>query len=220
MMTNNKIGIQLLNPKTLIPYPNNPKKHSEEQVERLSKLIAKYGWTQPIVVDKDMMIIVGHGRRLAALKLGTERVPVVVRDDLSPDEVKALRLGDNRSASTEYDESMVQTELKDLFDQGFEMDLTGYTEKEIEFNTIDLGAFDDTAFVDDVGEAVEAQKVENGKREREIDASESRITDAFGFKTFTVEQTRHVRTFMATVERETGMKGAEAFVQFLTIQGY
>ncbi|MFH3639762.1 ParB/Srx family N-terminal domain-containing protein, partial [Acinetobacter baumannii] len=76
------------------PYELNAKIHSEEQVAKIAESIARFGWDQPIVVDKNGVIIKGHGRRLAAIKLGLIEVPVLVRDDLNEEQVKAARLAD------------------------------------------------------------------------------------------------------------------------------
>lgn len=80
------------NPAELIPYEMNAKKHDEQQIRDLAAAIKKRGFDQPITVDKHDVIITGHGRREAALLAGLERVPVIVRDDLSEEEVKAKRL--------------------------------------------------------------------------------------------------------------------------------
>lgn len=76
------------------PYELNAKIHSEEQVAKIAESIARFGWDRPIVVDKNGVIIKGHGRRLAAIKLGLIEVPVLVRDDLNEEQVKAARLAD------------------------------------------------------------------------------------------------------------------------------
>ena len=96
------------NPAELIPYEMNAKKHDEQQIRDLAAAIKKRGFDQPITVDKHDVIITGHGRREAALLAGLERVPVIVRDDLSEEEVKAKRLEDNRLASIDYDAIKLQ----------------------------------------------------------------------------------------------------------------
>ncbi|HHN9026274.1 phage minor tail protein L [Escherichia coli] len=102
------------NPAELIPYEMNAKKHDEQQIHDLAAAIKKRGFDQPITVDKHDVIITGHGRREAALLAGLERVPVIVRDDLSEEEVKAKRLEDNRLASIDYDAIKLQQELESL----------------------------------------------------------------------------------------------------------
>lgn len=202
----------------LVPYENNAKKHSDEQVEKLAALINKYGWTAPIVVDKDLVIIAGHGRRLAAIALGLEKVPVIIRDDLSEADVMALRLADNRIASTDYDLALEQAELQilDSMDLGIDLTSLGFTEHEVNFSTADLGDFDDTVFVDDIGTAVEKQKSDNEEKVKEIDDVAAPVADALGFKRVSISESRTIRDLMSRMEQNTGKKGAEALIDFVT----
>jgi ParB-like nuclease domain len=110
---------------TLIPYDNNPKKHSPEQIRALAKSIKEHGWTQPIVVDEDNVILAGHGRRLAALELGLTDIPVLVRADLTESQKKAVRIADNTIAALgELDLSALRTEVVELMqDQEFQFSL-------------------------------------------------------------------------------------------------
>lgn len=89
--------VVFISPTKLKPYANNAKKHSRRQVTLLAKAMRTMGFDQPIVVDKDMVIIKGHGRRLAALELKLDLVPVVVRADLTPEQCMASRLADNHA---------------------------------------------------------------------------------------------------------------------------
>lgn len=215
-MTNK--AVTLLAVAELKPYENNAKKHSDEQVEKLSVLINKYGWTAPIVVDKDYVIIAGHGRRLAAINLGLEKVPVIVRDDLSEADVMALRLADNRIASTDYDLALEQAELQllDNMDLGIDLTSLGFTEHEVTFSTADLGDFDDAVFVDDIGSAVEKQKSDNEEKVKEIDDVAAPVADALGFKRVSISESRTIRDLMGRMEQTTGKKGAEALIDFVT----
>jgi ParB-like chromosome segregation protein Spo0J len=199
----------------LIPYAKNAKIHDDAQVTTLAGLIEKHGWTQPIVVDRNGVIIAGHGRRLAAIKLGRLKVPVVVRRDLSPAQANALRLADNRVASTIYDTTLLQTELMELSEAGeIDMNSLGFDTKELDFMTAELGDIDMESFVGDVGEAVETQKAENAKKTAEIDEIASPLTDAFGFKKVTISQSRRIKSFMQECERDTGKRGVDALMSF------
>lgn len=92
----------------IIPYAGNSKKHPQEQIAKLASMLIEYGFDQPIVVDKDMVIIKGHGRRLAAIKAGIKEVPVIVREDLSIAKARASRIADNKIAETDWDlESLI-----------------------------------------------------------------------------------------------------------------
>ena len=116
---------------TITPYVHNAKKHPESQVAGLAGIIAETGWDQPIVVDQDGVIIKGHGRRLAALRLGLDKVPVVVRTDLTPAQVKAARIADNKWAESEWDLDALKIDLGELSATGFDMPLLGFDEKEL-----------------------------------------------------------------------------------------
>lgn len=215
--SNSKIEIWSID--DLKPYEQNAKKHPETQVNKLATAISKFGWTQPIVVWTNGEIIAGHGRRLAALKLGLKKVPVIVRRDLTKTEADALRLADNRVSSTEYDQEAIQAELQRLNDELSEtdFDLTdlGFDQKEIDFIGADLGDIDDSFFVDDVVTAVEEQKTENERSIEKADDTAAPVVDALGFKRVTIAQSRVIHDAMLKIEQKTGKQGSEAFVEFM-----
>ena len=104
----------------LVPYERNAKEHPQEQVEHIANSIKAFGFRSPIVAWKDGTIINGHGRLLAAYKLGLEEVPVIYADDLTEEEANAFRLADNKTAESSWDEFLLADELADLFDFGME----------------------------------------------------------------------------------------------------
>lgn len=113
------------------PYENNPR-DNEEAVEPTAKSIKEFGWQgNPIIVDKDHVIIAGHTRYKAAKKLGMKEVPVVVASKLTPEQVKALRLADNKTGEiAEWDDELLDDELNDILDIdmsefGFDLDVGG-----------------------------------------------------------------------------------------------
>lgn len=108
------------------PYGKNAKKHTDAQVKQVADSIQEFGFNQPIVVDKAGVIIVGHGRYMAAHLLGLEKVPVL-EVDISEEKAKAYRLADNKLNESEWDMPLVIAELKDLDAQGFNIDLTGFS---------------------------------------------------------------------------------------------
>lgn len=108
-------------------YSRNAKKHPFEQIKNVSKSIERFGWAQPLVVDGKNELIIGHCRLEAAKLLGLTEVPVVTMDGLSPKEVKALRLADNKLNESDWDMSLVREELKDLEDIEL-LNLTGFSE--------------------------------------------------------------------------------------------
>jgi hypothetical protein len=126
--TRKKIKVVYKNPADLIPYSNNARTHDSE-LEFLCNSIKEHGFdiSHAIGVDKDMVIIHGHGRRLAALKLGMKEVPVVVRDDLSEEQVMAYRLADNKvSDMSGWDFDLLDQELAFLKDMDVDMTQFGF----------------------------------------------------------------------------------------------
>jgi DNA modification methylase len=117
---------------SVIPYVNNTKKHPSEQVDKIAGSIAEFGFDQPIVVDGEGVVIKGHGRLLASRKLNLSQVPVLVRTDLTPMQVKAARIADNRVAESEWDDEMLRIELGELKDMNFDLSLTGFEAKELD----------------------------------------------------------------------------------------
>lgn len=116
------------------PYENNPR-DNDRAVEALAKSIKSFGWQQPIVVDKNMVVIVGHTRLKAAKKLGAEKVPVVIAENLTDEQAKAYRLADNKTGENAvWDNKKLLEELssfdtKDLF--------TGFKTSEIFEDVLD-----------------------------------------------------------------------------------
>lgn len=127
-----KDDVEKRNPEDLIPYQNNPKDHPEEQVDKIASSIKNFGFVQPIVVDSDNEIIIGHGRLQAAKKLDLEEVPVIKQEDLSEAEVKALRLADNRVDETGFNQEALEVEIDQLDEAGFDVSLAGFDDTEIE----------------------------------------------------------------------------------------
>jgi ParB-like chromosome segregation protein Spo0J len=111
----------------IIPYENNPRRN-EKAVDAVANSIKTFGFNNPIILDKDNVIISGHTRRLASLQLGLERVPCYIAEDLSEEQVRAFRLADNRVASlSTWDEKKLTEEIReilniDLSDFGFKQD--------------------------------------------------------------------------------------------------
>jgi len=126
----------------IIPYVNNPKKHPEEQVKKIASSIREFGFKVPILVDKDYNIIAGHGRYLAAKMLGLKEVPVIVADDLTPAQVRAFRIADNKVAESDWDLEALAAELAQLKEIDYDLKLTGFDDEEIQ-SLIDDLAIDD-----------------------------------------------------------------------------
>jgi DNA modification methylase len=117
----------------LIPYANNARTHSDEQIAEIAASIRAFGWTNPILVDGNDGVIAGHGRLLAARKLGLETVPVIRLGHLSETQRRALVLADNRIAlNSGWNEDLLRIELEELRDLDFDLDLLGFDEAELD----------------------------------------------------------------------------------------
>ena len=115
----------------LVPYERNPRQN-DQAVEAVARSIREYGFQQPIVVDADGVIIVGHTRWKAARKLGLEKVPVHVARDLSPEQVKAYRIADNKTAElAEWNYELLPIELGELQGMSYDLGLLGFSEEEL-----------------------------------------------------------------------------------------
>lgn len=107
------------------PYEKNQKKHDDTQVNNIAISIDKYGFVQPLVLDKDNNIIIGHGRYLAAEKLNMESVPVVYAENLTDEQIRELRILDNKLNESEWDIDKLKLDLEELdfseFDLSFDI---------------------------------------------------------------------------------------------------
>src|SRR3990167_6841039 len=110
------------------PYARNAKKHPDVQLKQIALSLKEYGWRQPIVLDKQGTIIVGHGRWLAyqTYPEGIGKPWIVTADDLTPEQVRGYRLMDNKTNESDWDMALAIEELKELDQLGFNIDLTGF----------------------------------------------------------------------------------------------
>ena len=123
--------IKQLKLKDLIPYANNPRK--KQAIDKVASSIKEFGWQQPIVVDQDMVIVVGHTRYQAAQKLGLDKVPVQIATGLTDAQIKAYRLLDNRANQDAlWDDDMLKIEVQDIDKMDIDLALTGFDEKELD----------------------------------------------------------------------------------------
>lgn len=115
----------------VIPYARNPRKNGDA-IAKVAASLKEFGWQQPIVVDNEMVVIAGHTRLAAARTLGMEKVPVVIADGLTPAQVKAYRLADNRvSQEAQWDDELLSVELEELLADGYNLSETGFDEDEL-----------------------------------------------------------------------------------------
>ena len=116
------MDVRNISVKDLIPYDRNTKKHDKTQINNVAESIKQYGFVQPIVIDKDNVVVIGHCRLLAAKQLKLKEVPCVCVDDLTEEQVKALRIVDNKSNESEWDFDLLADELEELDFDGFDFD--------------------------------------------------------------------------------------------------
>lgn len=126
--------------KELKPYKKNAKKHPKTQVEQIANSIKEFGFTQPVLIDKDNNVVAGHGRVLGAKKAGLKEVPTLCLDDLTEEQIKAYRLADNKLNESDWDFNLLDEELGMLADD-IDMSMFGFDfseeeqkkEKKVEF---------------------------------------------------------------------------------------
>lgn len=128
----------------LIPYRNNARTHSDEQVEKIAKSMREFGFINPVLVDGKFNIIAGHGRVLGAKKLGMKEVPCLFIEDLTEEQKRAYIIADNRLAEDAgWDKEMLKIELEELQNLNFDISLTGF-----EMDDFDFG-MDETEVIED-----------------------------------------------------------------------
>lgn len=124
--------VEMLKIDEIKPYPSNPRKISKKAIEMVGKSIEEYGFRQPIVVDKDNIIIIGHTRFQASRQLGLKEVPCNIAD-LPEEKAKALRIADNRiNEETAWDDAKLIEELNSLLEVDYLIDKLGFTQEELD----------------------------------------------------------------------------------------
>lgn len=127
--------IEFLPTNQVNPYKQNARTHDNHQVDQIAQSIKQFGFINPVVVDKNYEIVAGHGRHMAALKLGLKKIPVIRADHLTDDEVQAYRLADNKIAeNARWDKDLLKVELSYLLsiDSEFNIDVTGFSTAEVD----------------------------------------------------------------------------------------
>ena len=124
--------MKLIDIDTLVPYVNNARTHSDEQVMKLRSSLREFGFINPIIIDRDNNVLCGHGRLLAAKAEGIKQVPCVYADNLTEAQKKAYILADNRMAlDAGWDEDLLAVEMEELQNLGYDLSLTGFDETEL-----------------------------------------------------------------------------------------
>mgnify|MGYP003147720865 CR=1 FL=1 len=149
------MDIKLIELNKLIPYINNPRKN--QNIDKVASSIKEFGFQQPIVVDKEMVIIVGHTRYEASKKLELKKVPITIAN-LTPLQAKAYRLADNRvNQDSQWDFPLLNIEFTDLLDNNYDLENIGFDSKELEDLIVDKDSFL-PATIDDQGKLDESSK--------------------------------------------------------------
>ena len=144
-MATRETTFELRNVDDLIPYARNARTHSPEQIQKLAGSIKEFGFINPIIISQDGGVLAGHGRIMAAQKLGIKQVPCVIESHLTDAQRRAYILADNRLAlDAGWDEEMLKIELAELKEMDFDLDFTGFSDDE-------LKAFLDDEIVDTTG---------------------------------------------------------------------
>lgn len=124
--------MQLVDISRLIPYQNNARTHSKEQINKLRSSLREFGFVNPVIIDREYNVIAGHGRIAAAREEGITQVPCVFVDHLTEAQKKAYILADNRMAlDAGWDEDLLRVELEALEEMGYDLGLTGFDDKEL-----------------------------------------------------------------------------------------
>jgi ParB-like chromosome segregation protein Spo0J len=148
---------------TLIPYINNSRTHSDEQVAQIAASIKEFGFNNPILVDKDSGIIAGHGRLQAARKLGLTEVPCVRLEHLTETQRKAYIIADNRLAlNAGWDNELLTIELNELLADGFALEILGFDSDELKTLLDPLEPTEGLVDEDQVPEVPEEPKTKPG----------------------------------------------------------
>lgn len=132
-VTNKQIQVEYRSTTSLVPYARNARTHSDAQVDQIVESIRTFGWTNPVLIDAAGGIIAGHGRVMAAQKIGMAQVPCIELGHLSDAARRAYILADNKLAlNSGWDEEMLTLEMNELADLGFNLDVIGFSDAEIE----------------------------------------------------------------------------------------
>jgi ParB-like chromosome segregation protein Spo0J len=200
----------------LVPYAMNSKKHDPKQVAKIAASITKHGWTTRIIVEPDGTIIAGHGRRLAAIDLMQEKVPVTVLHGISKEQARALRLIDNKTNEGGHDTALLSQELKELvLDEGIDMG-DFFDVRDLSFAIDDLGDMDLDSLSPDIAPEVTAQTARTEAEIENKDEEEVSLTKAIGISRISGAQSRELKRFIGEAQDFYGVEPAEALLRALS----
>jgi ParB-like chromosome segregation protein Spo0J len=178
--------VELMSIEKLVPYARNPR-ITAHAVDKVAASIKEFGFRQPIVVDSEMVIIVGHVRYQAAQKLALKKVPVHVMEGATPEQVKAYRIADNRTGEeAEWDRELLQLEINELDTGDFDKSVLGFNEEELNSLRLSLESLQDGI---------------EGEEEGELEEADTKAT--IGPYTFVIERGRYLE-WMEEIRQRVG----------------
>jgi len=193
------------------PYERNNKKHPPKQIEQLAASIADQGLNDPITVDDGGVIISGHGRYEAILKLGWTKVPIRCLRGISEAKAAKLRIAANKTSSTEYDLDVLSEELERLSILGENITVMGFDSRELEMLMDDLGEMSDAA-ITDIDTAVSDFDDDVLDAAAKAEGSDISLSKAFDIKRLPLRSQKVAGLFMKRIEELTGLTGADALM--------
>lgn len=184
--------IELMPLDQVIPYARNPRINAHA-IEKVAASIKEFGFRQPIVVDGEMVIVVGHVRFEAAKRLGLKKVPVHIVTDLTPEQLKAYRITDNRvGEESEWDKALLQLEIVELEEAAFSADLLGFNDEELR----DIKASVDGLLEDGFG------------KDDDNDIEEADTTARIGAYSFPIEREQYLE-WLENIKQSAGFEKKE-----------
>lgn len=156
------LKIEYIKTSSIKNYAQNARTHSDEQISQLVRSITEFGFTNPILIDEDGELIAGHGRTMVAKEAGLDKIPAIRLKGLSPEQIKALRIADNQLAlNSGWDADLLALEIESLSDAGFDLDLIGFDDGELD------KLLNEAGFI----ESPVREQYEESQRQREEDPS-------------------------------------------------
>jgi hypothetical protein len=222
MTDNLEDKVELWNPKDLIPYERNNKNHTEGSISKLAESM-KRGQITPVIVDRAGVIVAGHGRTLAAIKLGWSKIKVI-QLDIDEEEAKAKRLADNLTSNQDYDFANIRLDISDLA-AGLDLDAIGDLGAGLGLDMKEIGTIipeltdrldaNQDAIPENIVAAVEEFGNQNELHMHDMNERPIPIAKILGFGTIFPTQARKIGRFIAHIEDDTGLKGADAMTAWI-----
>lgn len=199
----------------IIPYPKNTKVHAPDKQAKLKASIKADGLFEALILDKDGVIIAGHGRFKALVDLGQLKVPVKHAAHLSKNQADAARIAHNKTSSTDYESDFMAEELRRLADaDDVDLHALGLDDHELDFLIEDLGEMNLDAISQALDDDVNQQDADTAEKVTATDASDERLAKVFGFNVIPIAAVKDVKRLIADMEAETGKTGHDAFVEW------